>query len=118
MKKIGKWGWFDFEELGSTNDKAVAFSQQPPTPFYVVTAKRQTKGRGRRGREWISCDGNLFMSVGLPFEVKNIGHLVFIVSLSLFFAIKRVAPQIPLFLKWPNDLLAANQKISGIFPPV
>ncbi len=107
MIKIGRWNWFDFEELESTNDKAAAFSQRPPAPFYVVTAKRQTKGRGRRGREWISQDGNLFMSVGLPFAIKDIGHLVFIVSLSLF-------SEIPLFLKWPNDLLAANQKISGI----
>jgi len=114
MKKIGKWHWADFEELDSTNDKAVALSKQPPAAFYVVTAKRQTKGRGRRGREWISREGNLFMSVGLPFDVQNIGHLVFIVSLSLFFAVKKIAPAVPLFLKWPNDLLVANQKISGI----
>ncbi len=114
MPEIGKWQWFDYDDADSTNDTALTLSQNPSAEYFVVTAKRQHNGRGRRGRSWISQEGNLFMSLGLPFDIKDINALVFITALSLFEAVASQSPQGCLQLKWPNDVLFNNQKISGI----
>ncbi len=114
MEEIGKWQWLDFDELSSTNDKAIELSAEAPAARFVVTAQHQTNGRGRRGRSWLSEEGNLFMSLAMPFAISDLNQLVFLISLSLYEAVKKIAPHIDLYLKWPNDLLADNRKISGI----
>ena len=114
MEKIANWDWSDFPELTSTNDVAVEMSKDLLSEKIVVTAKAQTKGRGRRGRDWESMDGNLFMSYAFPFDMVNLGKLVFAVSLSLLQAIKKTAPDSDIKLKWPNDVLVDDKKISGI----
>lgn len=52
-----------FEELGSTNDEAKRLAAEGAPHGTVVWAKRQTAGRGRRGRTWASPEGNLFCSI-------------------------------------------------------
>src|SRR5690606_38411830 len=80
----------------------------------VVRARSQTAGRGRRGRGWVSPEGNLYCSVLLrpPVAGHRAGELTFLVAVALGEAIERfgVAPQV----KWPNDLLVAGAKIAGI----
>lgn len=114
MERIKNWRWYDFSSLESTNDKAKELSDNPPADEFVITAKMQTNGRGRRGRNWVCLDGNLFMSFGLLCALKDLGHLVFVVSLSLLDAIKKLAPDLEVKLKWPNDVLVDGKKISGI----
>ncbi len=114
MEDLCGWHWQDFAELGSTNDCAVKLSEQPPSPRFVITAERQTAGRGRRGRSWQSLEGNLFMSLGLEMEQRRWGELVFVVSLALLETVRRFKPGIDISLKWPNDVLVAGGKISGI----
>lgn len=48
MTDILGWEWIDFDELGSTNDKARELTAEPPAKRFVVTAETQNKGRGRR----------------------------------------------------------------------
>ena len=114
MPLAKEWKIFEFEELGSTNDKAVELSARPPAEKFVVIARRQTAGRGRRGRRWESPEGNLYMSLAFPLEETGWGQLVFVVSLSLLETVKKFAPAADLKLKWPNDVLLNNAKISGI----
>ncbi len=114
MQRIGKWNWEEKEEVTSTNDEAEALSQRVKDGEYVVTAIRQTQGRGRRGRSWIGYEGNLFMSFLQKIKPSQIGEIVFIVSLSLFESLKDIFPNINIKLKWPNDILVENNKISGI----
>ena len=53
MEVIDGWKWLEFEELQSTNDKAKELAEQGAEgELWVVTAKRQTAGRGRLGRQW------------------------------------------------------------------
>lgn len=113
-ERIDNWWWQDFATLGSTNDKAIELSSNPPAPFFVVTAAEQTKGRGRRGREWQGYSGNLFMSLALPIATQDWGQLVFVVSLSLLETIKFFEEGAQVCLKWPNDVLLNDCKISGI----
>ena len=114
MEIIDKWLWLSFGELSSTNDKALELCLEPPAEKFVVTAVHQTKGRGRRGRSWIGLDGNLFMTQAIPLDLKFIGDIVFMVSLSVLETIKDISPNSDVKLKWPNDVLVEGCKISGI----
>ena len=114
MKMIDEWLWLSFDELSSTNDKALELCLEPPAEKFVVTAARQTYGRGRRGRSWISLEGNLFMTQAIPLDISFIGDIVFMVSLSVLDTIKFISPNLDVQLKWPNDVLVEGCKISGI----
>ena len=54
-----KWVYYLEDEVASTNDEIQKYCNEP-NKYVVVCAKKQTAGRGRRGRNWSSCDGNLF----------------------------------------------------------
>ena len=117
MQKIENWQWLEFEELPSTNDKAKELAEQGSNgELWVVTAKRQTAGRGRLGRAWKGFEGNLFMSLAMPADWTKLNIYVFISSLTLFNIINRLKSNInvKLELKWPNDVLLNGAKISGI----
>ncbi len=117
MKEICGWQWFDFEEVSSTNDEAIRQSaEMRDGACFVVTARRQTAGRGRRGRSWLGFEGNLFMSLGFPAGVGDFSIYVFVSSLSLFNVIKLLSNDVDvkLELKWPNDVLLNGAKVSGI----
>lgn len=114
MTIIEDWNWMDLEEVGSTNDEALAFSVHAKNKKFVITACRQGNGRGRRGRNWVGLEGNLFMSLGLELPLHLLGQLVFVVSLSLAECLKKLAPQADVKIKWPNDVLVGGAKISGI----
>lgn len=112
--QLETWRWADYDELESTNDEALRLSAELPAAAAVITAKRQTKGRGRRGRSWIGQPGNLFMSLLLPWPASESGALVFVVSLALLRTVRQFSPQADVCLKWPNDVLVGGRKISGI----
>ena len=114
MKNLNDWQWLDYAELSSTNDTAAELCVNPPASKFVVTCRSQTGGRGRRGRSWISLEGNLFMSQAFPCDIRFAGDLVFIISLSVLETVRYFSAQIDIKLKWPNDVLVNGCKISGI----
>jgi len=104
-----------FDEVGSTNDECLKLAMGGAPTGTAVTARRQTSGRGRLGRSWLSLDGdNLHVSVlhrtrrppaalsGLTLDVGIAVHGV-LHGLG-------VAPR----LKWPNDILIDGKKVAGI----
>lgn len=104
------------ETLVSTNAEALA-RRGERGPLWV-TAERQSGGRGRRGRTWISQPGNLFASLLLT-DVAPAEHwpeLAFVAALAIHDAVVECAPGLrpQLAIKWPNDLLLAQRKFSGI----
>src|SRR5262245_20301979 len=106
------------EVLGSTNAEALNLARQGERGPLWVTADRQSAGRGRRGRAWISPPGNLYASLLLtgPAAAEHWPPLSFVAALAIHDAIVEVAaglkPQ--LAIKWPNDLLLAGAKFAGI----
>lgn len=108
------WFWKDYAVLSSTNDKAQQLSETGAGKCYVVSAAKQTAGRGRRGRDWSCLEGNLFMSLLLPFKLADCGILTFMVSLALLQTVKSFDGNAEAALKWPNDVLLRGKKISGI----
>ena len=83
----------------------------------LVWAKEQTKGRGQRGRKWISTTENsLTFSVYRSytnFNSRNTFMVSAAVALGIINALKVIG--IPdLKIKWPNDILSCNKKVGGI----
>ena len=84
-------------------------------PLWIV-ADRQTKGRGRRGREWRSLAGNLYATLLLnpASGIAQCAQLSFVAALAAGELVARYAPIARVKLKWPNDVLADGRKIAGI----
>jgi BirA family biotin operon repressor/biotin-[acetyl-CoA-carboxylase] ligase len=104
----------DHPALASTNDEARRLAEEGGREGLVVRAARQTAGRGRQGRLWVSEEGNLFMSLLLRPEVPmgQVATLPFVAATALA---DTLAPRMEdVTLKWPNDVLVAGRKISGI----
>jgi BirA family biotin operon repressor/biotin-[acetyl-CoA-carboxylase] ligase len=81
----------------------------------VVIAGRQTKGRGRLKRHWLSDDGGLYFTMVLrpDIPVALSASVNFLASLTLA-RVMREMFQIDAAVKWPNDILVDDRKISGM----
>ncbi|MGC3999654.1 MAG: biotin--[acetyl-CoA-carboxylase] ligase [Anaeromyxobacter sp.] len=105
-----------FEELGSTSDHAKALAEDGAAHGEVVVAERQTAGRGRRGRSWVSPPGmNVSFSVVLRPELPpaRAPELTLVASVAICDALRHAG--VPgAGIKWPNDLLVGGRKIAGI----
>jgi BirA family transcriptional regulator, biotin operon repressor / biotin---[acetyl-CoA-carboxylase] ligase len=69
------------------------------------------------GRNWESADGNLFASTILRIAPgdPSPASLTFVTSLAAYETARQIAPEVPMMIKWPNDLLTADgAKICGI----
>jgi BirA family biotin operon repressor/biotin-[acetyl-CoA-carboxylase] ligase len=106
------------ELLTSTNAEALALAKQGERGPLWITAGRQSAGRGRRGRSWVSEPGNLFASLLLtdPAPPEHWPELSFVAALAVHDAVAEIAPKVKpqLAIKWPNDLLVKDAKFAGI----
>jgi BirA family transcriptional regulator, biotin operon repressor / biotin---[acetyl-CoA-carboxylase] ligase len=106
------------ELLTSTNAEALALARAGERGPLWVVAGRQSAGRGRRGRPWVSEPGNLFASLLLtdPASVEHWPELSFVAALAVHDAVTELAETIKprLAIKWPNDLLFDGAKFAGI----
>src|ERR1043166_4251223 len=106
------------DEVGSTNAEAFARARGAERGPLWITARRQTAGRGRRGRTWVSEPGNLYASLLLtdPAPAQRAAELSLVAALAVHDALaERAAVLGPrLTLKWPNDVLCDGAKVSGI----
>ncbi len=100
----------------STSDDAKAWARAGAPHGAVVTADRQTSGRGRLGRAWVSEPGNLFLSVVLRHvrEPSGAGWAGLAVALATADLIDSLTAPGTARLKWPNDVLVGEAKIAGI----
>ncbi len=79
----------------------------------VIVASRQTKGRGRLGKRWVSSEGGLYFSFLLGYKDISGGDclpLVIGYGVSDFLEDEGISTAI----KWPNDVYHGGRKISGI----
>jgi BirA family transcriptional regulator, biotin operon repressor / biotin---[acetyl-CoA-carboxylase] ligase len=106
------------DTVGSTNAEALARARAGEAgPLWIVAA-RQTAGRGRHGRTWVSEPGNLYASLLLTDASPPAcaPELSFVTALALHDALAELAPGLAprLAFKWPNDLMIDRAKIAGI----
>ncbi|TPP10724.1 biotin--[acetyl-CoA-carboxylase] ligase [Rhizobium glycinendophyticum] len=106
------------DEVSSTNTEALARARAGDSGFLWITAERQTGGRGRRGREWVSERGNLYSSLLLVdfAPTEELSSLPLAVALAVHETIVSVMPpgSATVDIKWPNDVLIDRRKTSGI----
>ena len=112
MQNQTLWNIEKFDEVTSTNDVAIQKSVNN-SDSCVIVAKTQTSGRGRRGNKWISQTGNLFFSQVFTSKIA-VSYLAFVTSLSISETIKNFFPSADVAIKWPNDVLIDEKKVSGI----
>ena len=102
--------------LDSTNAEALRAVDRGVTAPFVILAERQTAGRGRRGRKWVSPFAeNIYYSLVLRMDggMRQLEGLSLVVGLAVLSALRAVGVS-DAGLKWPNDVLVSNKKIAGI----
>ncbi|WP_184841199.1 biotin--[acetyl-CoA-carboxylase] ligase [Allocatelliglobosispora scoriae] len=110
------WRLHAVTETGSTNADVAEAARRGAPEGLVVTAERQTAGRGRLDRSWESPAGaGLMFSVLLrpAVPVARWGWLPLLAGVALAHAVRGTAA-LDAELKWPNDLLVGGRKCAGI----
>lgn len=113
-------GWPDgvrlirFDELDSTNEEARRRAAAGDTGPVWITARMQSKGRGRRGNSWISEPGNLFATLLMSAPSATAAQLGFAASLATADVVASYTAADRVRLKWPNDVLLDDRKVAGI----
>lgn len=97
---------YSVDEIDSTNTYFKNHYQEYKD-FSILVAKKQTQGRGRYIRKWIS-DDDLCFSL-LTFSTH---HYEILSPLAVMRALRRL--NLSAFIKWPNDIYVQDKKISGI----
>lgn len=110
----------ELAQTQSTNSACLEAAQRREACGLWIMARKQTSGRGSRGRNWESQEGNFFASLLLDTNAAPawLSQLTFVTAIAVRNAIAQLAgdgensPR--LSLKWPNDVLIENRKVSGI----
>ncbi len=103
-----------FPQVTSTMDTARELARSGAAHLSVVLTDEQTRGRGRLNRTWFSRPGGLWMTLilkpdlppPLAFKVNFVASFSMATTLN-----RRYGTEIR--VKWPNDLLAGDQKLAG-----
>lgn len=103
------------EATSSTNADCLALARDGVDEGLWLRAGRQTAGRGRQGRAWLSPPGNLYASTIVRLRANDppAATLALVTSVALDETVRLFLPAVPV-LKWPNDLLLDGAKLSGI----
>jgi BirA family biotin operon repressor/biotin-[acetyl-CoA-carboxylase] ligase len=107
------------ETVDSTNAEAKRRAKAgEPGPLWIWSA-RQSQGRGRGGREWISQPGNLFASllIGVNCPIRVAGQLALVAGVIAYDTVAKLVAyegRSEILLKWPNDILLTGEKVAGM----
>jgi len=104
-----------FSEVASTMDVARDLARKGCPDFTVVVAGRQKKGRGRLKRVWLSSEGGLYFTLVLRPEMPpSLSFRVHFSAAAILAKTLRKMFGIDAAVKWPNDILVNDRKISGM----
>lgn len=108
------WQWSIYDEVETTMAVAQRALWTHRRPVAIL-ASQQRAGRGRRGRGWTSIPGgSVLLSLGWlpPIEWLQ-GPLTLAAGVAAVEALETLMG-LRLFLKWPNDGVADDQKFMGV----
>ena len=102
-----------FDTISSTNDYLLREEKNKNKDIKICIAEEQTKGRGRRGKSWISPKfKNIYFSLNSYLKKEDLSGLSIAVALSVSKVLTKI--NVTSLIKWPNDLLIEDKKICGI----
>lgn len=104
------------DTIDSTNTRCKQLAEEDAPHGTLVVADRQSAGKGRRGRTWVSPTGTgIWMSLLLrpEFAPSSASMLTLVAALAVQKGIAEVTG-VETGIKWPNDLVANGKKICGI----
>ncbi|MFW6054327.1 MAG: biotin--[acetyl-CoA-carboxylase] ligase [Thermodesulfobacteriota bacterium] len=107
-------------EVVSTQAKAKELAEKEAPEGTLVLTEKQTRGRGRRQREWVCLPGSIQMSVILRPQIppEQGTHFSLLAGVALVQAVLKVCPDLEPLLKWPNDLIVNQKKLAGILAEI
>ena len=116
LQETPVWEIETYDELPSTDQRLRLRAEAGAPEFRVVIAESQTAGRGRLGRTWYSpANAGLWMSLLLRPELPPQAAQSVVLTAATAVAEALESQQIPVRLKWPNDVLAPDgRKVAGI----
>ena len=101
--------------VGSTSDRARRLVREGRQLPAIVVADRQARGRGRRGRRWVSdTERGLWFTMVQGTTSLDLEVLPLRAGLAVALALESVAPSARILVKWPNDLVVGGRKLGGI----
>ena len=111
---IGQQAYY-FDSIDSTQNQALKMAYDTVNNGAIIIAAKQTGGKGRMGRKWISPKGGIWFSIILhpKFDISITTLFPIASSLALSITIEKlfkISPE----LKWPNDLTISGKKVAGI----
>ncbi|MDH5431635.1 MAG: biotin--[acetyl-CoA-carboxylase] ligase [Nitrosopumilus sp.] len=117
-KTIGQQAYY-FDSIDSTQNQALKMADDPANAGAVIVAAKQTGGRGRSGRKWVSPKGGIWISIILQpkFDISITTLFPIASALALSIAIEKIFSIKPK-LKWPNDLTIKGKKVAGMLVDV
>ncbi len=111
--------FINLDTVASTNEYAMKYAEDTKLSCkdaYVITAREQTKGKGRRGRSFESTrDKGIFASILLKPEKKahQVANVTLVAALALARALDKIISD-KVSIKWPNDIILNGRKLCGI----
>ena len=113
-KYIGKRIYY-LEETDSTQNFALQIAQNKKENGTIIIAQKQTGGKGRLNRKWISPKGGIWFSIILHpnFTIEESILLPIVTAIALSNAIQK-SLKIKTNVKWPNDITLKRKKVAGI----
>ena len=117
-KTIGQQAFY-FDSTDSTQNQALKMAERQENNGAIIVAEKQTGGRGRSGRRWISPKGGIWFSIILHprFDISITTLFPIASALALSIALEktfRISPE----LKWPNDITIKGKKLAGMLVDV
>jgi len=111
---LGQQAYY-FDSIDSTQNQALKMADESTSEGIIIIAEKQTEGRGRSGRKWMSPKGGIWFSIILHprFDISNTTLFPIASSLALSYAIEKTC-KITTELKWPNDLTIKGKKLAGM----
>jgi BirA family biotin operon repressor/biotin-[acetyl-CoA-carboxylase] ligase len=105
-----------FDEIDSSNSEARRRAEAGETGPLWITALRQSAGRGRRGRNWETGEGNLAATLLMTTdrEPRDAAQVSFVAALAVSDLARAYLPAERVKVKWPNDVLVDGRKLAGI----
>jgi len=113
------WRLRQLQVCTSTEHELVRWLERQPWsadhPRAVLSA-HQTRSHGQYGRVWVAPRGGVWLSAAMPWPhpIKATGLFGLVVALALTEQLE--SQNVPVRIKWPNDLVVQSKKLAGILP--